>query len=75
MLFAMSGLPRAAAANDWTRYDRPWRYDELQRAIELCRLQPRVNPDVGLFIDQMDGVQLDKCMHALGWVAIAGTRW
>lgn len=73
LLVAVASLPaRAAAAaeNFWTRYDHPWQYPELVHAIAFCRIQPRVDPGITLFFDLVEGMQIDKCMRALGWVSV-----
>ena len=71
LLLATAGMPHRAAADFWTRHDHPWRYAELRQAIAFCRIQPRVNPSIPLFLDLVDGKQIDRCMRALGWVPVA----
>jgi hypothetical protein len=68
---ALMGFSERGMADDWVRYDRPWTYAQLNQAIRFCRLQPRVNPDIGLFVDMVNGRSIDRCMYALGWVGIA----
>ena len=61
-----------ASADFWARIDgAPWRSEELEQAIAFCRIQPRVTPDVRVFVDVLMGQQIDKCMHALGWIGVA----
>jgi hypothetical protein len=64
-------LPRGAAADFWARTDRPWTSFELNQAIAFCRIQARVDPNIGFFVDMVMGRQIDKCMHALGWIGVA----
>lgn len=64
-------LPRGAAADFWARTDRAWTSFELNEAIAFCRIQPRVDPNVSLFVDMTMGRQIDKCMYALGWIGVA----
>ena len=66
-----------AWADYWVRLDRPWRNWELDQAIVFCRMQPRLNiqpagHDVIMFVDTLMGRQINACMHALGWIAVAG---
>jgi hypothetical protein len=66
-----------ASADYWVRLDRPWRNWELDQAIVFCRTQPRLNiqpatPDIIMFVDMLMGRQINRCMHALGWIAVAG---
>jgi hypothetical protein len=70
-LFALVALPSAASADFWARVDRPWSPWEVERAIAFCRIQPRVNNDARLLVDVVMGQQIDKCMHALGWIGVA----
>jgi hypothetical protein len=60
-----------ASADFWARVDHPWSNEELDQAIGFCRMQPRVSPDVKLFIDMIMGKEIDRCMHALGWIRVA----
>jgi hypothetical protein len=60
-----------ALADFWARVDRPWRNEELDKAIAFCRMQPRVTPNVTLFVDMLMGRQIDRCMDALGWIRVA----
>jgi hypothetical protein len=64
-------LPTPASADFWTRSDRPWLNEELDRAIAFCRMQSRIDPNIGLFVDMVMGQQIDRCMHALGWTGVA----
>lgn len=68
---ALTSLPGRASADFWARVDRPWLREELDQAIFFCRTQPRVGADVRLFLDVLRERQIDKCMHALGWVGFA----
>jgi hypothetical protein len=70
-LFAFVASTTAASADFWARVDRPWSDSEVNRAIAFCRIQPRVNSDVRLFVDLVMGRQIDKCMRALGWIGVA----
>jgi hypothetical protein len=71
VLIATLALPGAASADYWARPDRSWSAWEVDRAIVYCRLQPRVNNDVGLFVDLIMGQQINRCMYALGWIGVA----
>jgi hypothetical protein len=80
LLLAVAAMPPRAAAeywrddffpDFWARYDHPWTYRELRHAIAFCRIQPRVDPGIDLFIDLVEGKQIDRCMRALGWVPVA----
>jgi hypothetical protein len=79
LLMVVAGMPPRAAAgwtdyffpDFWARYDRPWEYWELRHAIAFCRIQPRVDPGTDLFVDLVEGKQIDRCMRALGWVPVA----
>ena len=70
-LFAIVVSVLEAKADDWIRFDRPWTYAELRQAIAYCRVQPQVNPDIRLFIDMLNGQNIENCMYALGWVGLA----
>jgi hypothetical protein len=70
-LIAAVILPRVAAADYWARLDRPWTSAEVSKAVAFCRLQPALGPDVRLFVDQLMGQQIQNCMYALGWIAVA----
>jgi hypothetical protein len=69
--FAVVAAPGSASADFWARLDRPWSPWEVERAIAFCRIQPRVNNNERLFVDLVMGQQIDKCMHALGWIGVA----
>jgi len=71
LLVAMLISPDRAAADFWTRVDRPWSHEELERAMAFRRIQPRVDARANVFVDMVEGVQIDKCMRALGWVGVA----
>jgi hypothetical protein len=71
VLSIAAAMPRPAAADSWVRFDRPWTNEEVERAIEFCRMQPRLGPDITLFVDQLMGKQIQRCMYALGWVGVA----
>jgi hypothetical protein len=71
LLIATVNLPTRASADFWTRTDRSWTNEELNKAIAFCRIQPRLNSDTGLLVDTIMGRQINKCMHALGWVGFA----
>jgi hypothetical protein len=64
-------LSDRALADFWARVDHPWRNEDLDKAIAFCRMQPRVTPDVTLFMDMIMGRQIDRCMDALGWIRVA----
>jgi hypothetical protein len=70
-LLTVVTLPSTASADFWARVDRPWFSWEVDRAIAFCRIQPRVNNDAKLLVDVVMGQQIDKCMHALGWIGVA----
>ena len=74
LLLALSAglvLPWPAAADHWARLDRPWTNAEVDQAMAFCRLQPRVDPSVRLFVDMVMGRSIDRCMYRLGWVGVA----
>jgi hypothetical protein len=76
-LLAVVVFSDRASADYWVRLDRPWRNWELDQAIVFCRMQPRLNiqPAAGdniMFVDTLMGRQINACMHALGWIAVAG---
>jgi hypothetical protein len=80
LLMAVAGkAPRATAdyyserfsPDFWTRFDHVWSRWELRHAISFCRDQPRVDPSIDLFIDLVQGKQIDRCMRALGWIPVA----
>jgi hypothetical protein len=60
-----------ASADEWVRFDRPWTYQEVSRAIAYCRMLPRVYPDIGIFMDLVQGREIQKCMYSMGWVGMA----
>ena len=60
-----------ASADEWVRFDRPWKAYEVSRAIAYCRMLPRVHQDIGLFIDLIQGKEIEKCMYSMGWVGMA----
>jgi hypothetical protein len=64
-------LSEHASADFWVRVDHPWRNRDLDKAIAFCRMQPRVDSDFNLFVDLLYGQQIERCMHALGWVGVA----
>lgn len=64
-------LSGQASADFWARTDRPWRNEELDKAIAFCRMQPRLTPDIPMFTDMLMGRQIDRCMDALGWIRVA----
>lgn len=70
-LAAVTMAPHNAAADYWARLDRPWTAAELDRAVNFCRMQPGLGPNIKLFVDQLMGQQIQTCMRALGWVAVA----
>jgi hypothetical protein len=70
-LIAAITVPRDAAADYWARLDRPWTSAEVSRAINFCRQQPGLRPDIRLFVDQLMGQQIQNCMYALGWIGVA----
>jgi len=70
-VFGFVASPTPASADFWARVDRPWSAWEVDRAIAFCRIQARVNSDARLFVDLVMGRQIDKCMHALGWIGVA----
>jgi hypothetical protein len=43
----------------------------VDHAVAFCRIQPRLSGNVRLFVDVVMGQQIDKCMHALGWIGVA----
>jgi len=59
--------PRPTSGRD----QRPWTSREVNQAVAFCRIQARVDPNIGLFIDMLMGRQIEKCMYALGWIAVA----
>jgi hypothetical protein len=61
----------SAAADFWARVDRPWRNEELDKAIAFCRMQPSLSPSTDMFYDTLMGRQIQTCMHALGWISVA----
>jgi len=71
VLLSAITLPTRASADYWARLDRPWFHWEVEQAIAFCRIQPRVNANVTLFVDLVMGRQIDKCMQALGWSGVA----
>jgi len=71
VLIAGMMLPRPAAADHWARLDRPWTNAEVSKAIAFCRMQPRTDPNIGLFVDMVMGRQIDSCMYGLGWIGVA----
>jgi len=70
-VLATTALPGVGWADYWARLDRPWTNWEVTQAIEYCRVQPKVDARVRVFVDTVMGQQIDKCMHALGWVGVA----
>lgn len=70
-LIAALTLPCAAKGDFWARVDRPWTSAEVSKAIAFCRLQPRVDPNIRLFVDQLMGRHIDHCMYRLGWIGVA----
>lgn len=70
-LVAAVTAPRGAAADYWARLDRPWTSAEVTRAVNFCREQPALGPNIRLFVDQLMGQQIQTCMRALGWIAVA----
>jgi hypothetical protein len=68
---AITSLPGRASADFWARVDRTWLQEEIDQAVFFCRTQRRVGADVRLFLDVLRERQIDKCMHALGWVGVA----
>jgi len=69
--FSIGLSAQTAFADHWARYDHPWTYPALEQAMKFCRMQPRINPDIGSFVDMLNGNSIDKCMYALGWVGVA----
>jgi hypothetical protein len=63
--------PLPASADFWTRVDRPWSNEELDRAIAFCHIQPRMTADTRQFVGVVMGEQIDRCMRALGWIGVA----
>ncbi len=71
LLLAVVTLPGNASADFWARVDRPWFPWEVDHAVAFCRIQPRLSSNIRLFVDVVMGQQIDKCMHALGWIGVA----
>ena len=70
-LIAIVAEAQPASADEWVRFDRPWTYREVSQAVAYCRMLPRVHPDIGLFIDLVQGKEIERCMYAMGWVGMA----
>ncbi len=70
-LIAGIAVPGGAAADYWARLDRPWTSAEVTRAVNFCRHQPALGPNIRLFTDQLFGQQIQNCMYALGWIGVA----
>jgi hypothetical protein len=70
-LIAIVAKTQPASADEWVRLDRPWTYREVNQAIAYCRMLPRVHPDIGLFIDLVQGKEIERCMYTMGWVGMA----
>jgi hypothetical protein len=71
LLVATVAMVDQASADYWARVDHPSTYRELSQAIAYCRMLPRVNPDIGLFIDLVHGREIQKCMYSMGWIGVA----
>jgi hypothetical protein len=71
MLLLLTLTTTQASADEWVRFDRPFTYQDVSRAIAYCRMLPRIHPDVGLFIDLVQGQEIQKCMYSMGWVGMA----
>lgn len=71
LLIAMVAGAKPASADEWVRFDRPWTQREVSQAIAYCRMLPRVHPDIDLFIELVQGNEIERCMYAMGWVGMA----
>jgi len=71
LLVATLAAPVPASADFWARADRPWLAYEVDQSIFFCRTQPRVSANTRQFVGMLMGRQINKCMHALGWVGVA----
>jgi hypothetical protein len=74
LLLAIFAGASPVSADEWVRFDRSWTPREVSRAIAYCRMLPAINPDIGLFIDLVQGTEIEKCMYRMGWVGMAHTR-